>query len=117
MIEHQVGAYTDCAHGAGLAVISIPYYKYICPFGLAKFVRFAKNVWDVDINGMSDEEAAAAGIEKLSEFIKILELPTTLRELGADENMLSPIAKSTVPGGGYKQMNADDILKVLHECY
>ena len=28
-IEHQVGAYTDCAHGVGLAIVSIPYYKHI----------------------------------------------------------------------------------------
>lgn len=117
MIEHQIGAYTDCAHGAGLAVVSVPYYKYIYPFGLPKFVRFAKNVWNVDVNGMTDKEAAEAGIKKLGEFIELLELPTTLRELGATEDMLLPIAESTVPGGGYKQMNSDDILKVLRECY
>lgn len=50
MIEHQLGAYTDCAHGMGLAAISIPYYNYIYSYGLDKFVRFAKNIW-----GVSDE--------------------------------------------------------------
>ncbi len=47
MIEHQLGAYTDCAHGMGLAAISIPYYNYIYSYGLDKFVKFAKNIWDV----------------------------------------------------------------------
>ena len=42
MIEHQLGAYTDCAHGAGLAAISGPYYRYILPYGTEKFARFAK---------------------------------------------------------------------------
>lgn len=42
MIEHQLGAYTDCAHGVGLAIISVPYYKYIYQYGIDKFVRFAK---------------------------------------------------------------------------
>ncbi len=117
MIEHQIGAYTDCTHGAGLAVVSVPYYKYIAPFGIDKFVRFAKNVWDVNVDEMTKEEAANAGIEKLAEFIKVLKLPTTLRELGATEEMLPKIANSTIPGGGYKQMDAEDILNVLKSCY
>ncbi len=117
MIEHQIGAYTDCTHGAGLAVVSIPYYRYICKYGIDKFVRFAKNVWDVDTNAMSKADAAEAGIVKLGEFIKELKLPTTLRELGATEEMLPLIAGSTIPGGGYKEMNAEDILAVLKMCY
>lgn len=117
MIEHQIGAYTDCAHGAGLAAVSVPYYKYIMNDGIDKFVRFAKNVWDIDINGMTKEQAALKGLEKLDEFISLLELPKTLNELGASEEMLPKIANSTVLGGGYKQMTADDILNVLKECY
>ena len=117
MIEHQLGAYTDCAHGAGLAAISVPYYKYICSYGIDKFVRFAKNVWGIDTDGMSKSDAANAGIEKLREFIAELGLPLTLRELGATEEMLPLIANSTVLGGGYKQMNPEDILTVLKECY
>ena len=117
MIEHQIGAYTDCAHGAGLAAISVPYYKYIYRFGEEKFARFAKNVWDVDTDNMSAKEAAEAGIAKLDEFIGELGLPKTLRELGATEDMLPLIANSTVLGGGYKKMNAEDILEVLKSCF
>ena len=117
MIEHQLGAYTDCTHGAGLAAISVPYYRYICKYGIDKFVRFAKNVWDIDANSQSKEDVAEAGIAKIEEFIKELKLPTTLRELGATEEMLPLIANSTIPGGGYKKMNAEDILAVLKMCY
>ncbi|MGO5542457.1 hypothetical protein ACTQWG_08160 [Blautia sp. HCP3S3_H10_1] len=28
-IEHQLGAYTDCNHGQGLAVIQLVYYRHI----------------------------------------------------------------------------------------
>ena len=117
MIEHQLGAYTDCAHGAGLAVISLPYYHMIAPYGIDKFVRFAKNVWGIDTDSLSKTEAAEAGIEKLRDFIKELELPLTLRELGATEEMLPKIANSTVLGGAYKVMTAEDILTVLKQCY
>ncbi len=115
MIEHQIGAYTDCAHGAGLAVVSVPYYKYICKYAPEKFARFARNVWGVSED--DTDAAAKKGIEKLKDFIKELGLPLTLRELGASEDMLPLIANSTVPGGGYKKMTAEDILTVLKECY
>lgn len=117
MIEHQLGAYTDCAHGAGLAAISVPYYKYICSYGVEKFVRFAKSVWCVNTNSMTKEQAALTGIEKLSDFIKLLGLPQTLRELGATEEMLPKIADSTVLGGGYKILSAEDVLCVLREAF
>lgn len=117
MIEHQLGAYTDCAHGAGLAAISVPYYRYICQKGIDKFVRFAQNVWNIATGGMSKEKAAAAGIDMLTDFIQELGLPLTLRELGATEDMLPLIANSTIPGGAYQHMNADDILQVLKACY
>lgn len=117
MIEHQLGAYTDCAHGAGLAAISVPYYKYISEFGLKKFARFAKTVWDIDTKGMTDRDAADKGIEALCDFIKEIKMPLTLKELGAAKDMLPKIANSTVLGGGYKQMTAEDILKVLEACY
>ena len=117
MIEHQVGAYTDCAHGAGLAVVSVPYYKYIYKYGLDRFVRFAKKIWEVDISSMSKEDAALAGIDALAEFIKEIELPSTLRELGTTEEMLPKIANSTALGGGYKQLSVKDVLEILKTAY
>ena len=117
MIEHQLGAYTDCPHGLGLAVISIPYYKYIYKYGLDKFVRFATRVWKVDTEGKTKEEIALAGIDALDAFIKELGIPSTLRELGAKEEMLPLIAETTVKGGGYKYMEEEDILAVLKECF
>lgn len=117
MIEHQLGAYTDCPHGAGLAAISVPYYRYIYRDGLDKFVRFAAKVWGIDTHGMDKEQAALAGIEALAAFIRELGLPATLRELGATEDMLPKIAASAVKGGGYRRMEEADILKVLEACY
>ena len=117
MIEHQLGAYTDCPHGLGLAVISVPYYKYIYKYGLDKFVRFATNVWNVDTDGKSKEQIALEGIDALADFIKEMGIPATLRELGATKEMLPLIAKSTVKGGGYKFMDESDILFVLEQCF
>ena len=118
MIEHQVGAYTDCPHGIGLAIVSVPYYRYIYKYGLDKFVRFAKKVWKIHGKDMSKDEIALAGIEKLSDFIKELGIPTTLREIGATEEMLPLIANSTeIMDSGYKKLTADEILEIIKKAY
>ncbi|MBQ8832877.1 MAG: iron-containing alcohol dehydrogenase [Paludibacteraceae bacterium] len=117
MIEHQLGAYTDCAHGIGLAIISPAYYRYIYRYGLHRFVRYAKHIWGVEDKGQGDEAIALEGINRLEAFIAELGIPATLREVGATEEMLPLIANSTIPGGGYKQLNAKDILAILKACY
>lgn len=116
-IEHQLGAYTDCPHGLGLAVISMPYYRYIYKDGIDKFVRFAENVWDVCGEGLTKDEIALEGINCLERFAREIGIPSTLRELGATEDMLPHIARSSYEGGGYKHMTHDDILNVLKKCY
>ena len=116
-IEHQLGAYTDCPHGLGLAVISMPYYRYIYKDGIDKFVRFAENVWNVNTDGKTKDEIALEGIACLENFAKELGIPTTLRELGATEDMLPKIAETSYEGGGYKYMTHADILNVLRECF
>lgn len=117
MIEHQLGAYTDCAHGAGLAIISIPYYRYIYQKGIDKFVRFANRVWHIDTSAMTKEEAALAGIDALADFIKKLGLPTNLKEVNTTKEMLPLIANSCVLGGGYQKLDVHDVLKILQAAY
>ncbi len=117
MIEHQLGAYTDCPHGVGLAIISPAYYRYIYKYGTDKFVRYTKNVWNICSKGKTDEEIALEGIRQLELFFQELGIPSTLREVGTTEEMLPLIAQSTIPGGGYYTMQADDILTVLKHCF
>ena len=46
-----------------------------------------------------------------------LGIPATLREVEATEDMLPLIANSTILGGGYKQLTAEDVLNILKACY
>ncbi|BCN31134.1 iron-containing alcohol dehydrogenase [Anaeromicropila herbilytica] len=117
MIEHQLGAYTDCAHGMGLAAVSLPYYRFIYKYGLDKFVRFATQVWNVDTTGKSKDEVALEGIDAMEQFIKECGIVTNIKELGATEEMLPLIANSTVILGGYKVLTADEILAILKVAY
>ena len=76
-MEHQLGAYTDCNHGCGLAVLHPVYFRHIYKDGLPKFVQFAKNVWQISGEGKTEEEIAKAGVVALADFIKEIGLPTT----------------------------------------
>ena len=118
-IEHQLGAYTNCIHGEGLAVLHPVYYRHILRDGQAKFARFAVRVWGLSPAGKTEEEMARAGVNALAEFIRELGLPTTLRELGADESLdLAAVAESCVLNtGGYRAMTHGEILEMLRECY
>ena len=116
-IEHQLGAYTDCPHGLGLAVISLPYYRHIYRYGLHQFVRFATNVWGIDTAGKTDDEIALAGIDAMEQFIEEMGIPKTLRELGATEEMLPLIANSVEEGGGYHKVTHAEILEILKACF
>ena len=94
-IEHQLGAYTNCNHGAGLAAIHPVLYRHIYKSGAARFARFAQNVWGLAPKS-SDEETALAGIDALTAFIKEIGLPTTFTELGIpDDTDLRAVADST----------------------
>lgn len=117
-MEHQLGAYTNCNHGQGLAVLHPVYYRHVYKDGLTKFVRFAENVWQIPRDGKSDEEFVAAGVEALADFIKEVGLPTTLKELGIDENVdLKEIAAScNLAPGSYKKMTHAEILAIFMEC-
>jgi len=116
-IEHQLSAFTNCAHGMGLCAISMPYYRYISKFGIDKFVRFAKEIWNVDDTGKSKEEVALEGISCMEKFAKECGMITTLKELGATKEMLPEIANSCILGGGFKKVTHDEILEILNQCY
>lgn len=118
-MEHQLGAYTDCNHGQGLAVLHPVYYRHIYKEGLTKFTRFAENVWGISSEGKTGEELAAAGVEALADFIKEVGLPTTLRELGVDEDTdLKQIADScNLAPGSYKKMTHEEVLEIFQECF
>ena len=116
-IEHQLGAYTNCNHGAGLAVIHPVLYRHIYPSGAARFARWAQNVWGVAPKG-SDEETAAAGIDALASFIREIGLPPSFTALGIPEDTdLRAVADSSnITAGCCKKLTHDEIFAILEEC-
>ncbi len=118
MLGQAVAAYTDATHGMTLAAVTVPYYKYILPYGTAKFARYAVNVWNVNPKGKTQEQIANEGLTAMEKWMRKIGLVMNITELGATKEMLDGMVKSTlVMDGGYKVMNEKDIRAVLQESF
>ena len=116
MIGQSIGAFTDATHGMTLSAISMAYYRHIMPYGLAKFKRYAVNVWDVGAEGKTDEQIAAKGLCCMEAWMKDIGLVMNIGDLGVTEDMIDGIAKgSFIMEGGYKVLSQDEIVEILKE--
>lgn len=116
MLGQAVGAVTDATHGMTLSAVSLPYYKFIMDAGLEKFIRFAKNVWDIDSKGKTDKEIALAGLDAMEQWMRDLGLAMSLSELGATEDMIDDIVNGTfIMNGGYKVLTKDEIREIIKQ--
>lgn len=116
MLGQSVGAYTNATHGMTLAAVSLPYYRYILPYGVQKFKRFAVNVWDIDPAGKTDEQTAQEGLAAMEAWMNELGLVMNISDLGATEEMLEGIADGTIIlPGGYKVLEHEEIVEILKE--
>lgn len=112
-MEHQLGAYTDCNHGQGLAVIHPAYYRHIVKDASEKFARFAKVVFDVD--------TAEAGLEALENFIKECGLPTKMSQLKSTVKITPEVLRQVadtcnIIKSGPRELGRDEIYEILMEC-
>jgi len=118
-IEHQLGAYTDCNHGCGLAVLHPVLYRHIYSGAVSRFAHFAQAVWGIHENGQDENAFALAGIQALEDFIREIGLPLSFQEMGiTDDSCFAAVADSTaLTAGCCKKLTKEEILNILNECY
>lgn len=113
-LEHEMGGMFDVTHGAGLAAVWGSWARYVYRNCLPRFVRFAKNVFDLSSdNGMSEEELALSGIEAMENFFREIGMPTSMRELGIEptEEQILEMARGCSRATGGKVGNARVLLE------
>ena len=116
MLGQAVGGYTDAAHGMTLSAVSLPYYRFLLPYGLPKFKRFAMNVWDVQPEGKTDRQIAEEGLAAMEAWMKELGLTMNLTQLGVTEDMIEGLADVTlVLPGGYNPPSREEIIRIFKE--
>lgn len=118
MLGQAVAAHTDATHGMTLAAVSMPYYRYILPYGAAKFARYAVNVWGVNPAGKTEIKVAEEGLEAMEKWMKGLGLVMNITDLGARKEMLDGIVKSTlIMQGGYKVLSESEIRAIIDKSF
>ncbi|MCL1935545.1 MAG: iron-containing alcohol dehydrogenase [Defluviitaleaceae bacterium] len=118
MLEHELSALYDVAHGAGLAVMFPAWMNYVYKQDVDRFARIAVKVWGIECNG-NKEETALKGIESLKEFWKEIGLPTSFKELGAKKEDIPKLLETLKinTGGNFSsfvKLNLDDAQKIYN---
>ncbi|VAX25099.1 NADH-dependent butanol dehydrogenase A [hydrothermal vent metagenome] len=120
MIEHELSAKYDIAHGAGLALIFPAWMKHVYKANIGKFVQFAVKVWGIDPSGKSDEDIALAGIEATKNYFrKELQISVSLAGYGIDGSRLREMALSATkqgPLGSVMLLSAEDVEAIFQEA-
>lgn len=118
-MEHQLSAYYDITHGAGLAVLTPAWFKYILSRDTVdKFAEYGVNVWGIS-NKMDKMQIAELAISNTKKYFDSLGLPKTLSDLGIGEEHLEEMAQKSSEEGleyAYVPLTKDDVLNIYKSC-
>jgi alcohol dehydrogenase YqhD (iron-dependent ADH family) len=121
-MEHELSAIYDVAHGAGLAVLTPNWMKYVYKDNVPMFVQFAVIVMGVQGSFRDPDAIVLEGIGRLAEFFRKMGLPGTLAELGIEESKFELMARKATgiaygaerPLGGLKKLGWQDVLAIYN---
>ena len=118
MLEHQLGAYTDCSHGQGLAVIHPVMYQHMIKEAEVQLARLAQVVWGVDPAGKTQAQLAQAFVDELAAFVKEVGLPSSFAQMGipADTDWQAIAASTQLTGGCPRVFTVQELTDILLEC-
>lgn len=119
-MEHELSAFYDCAHGAGLAVVMPAWMEYVLPHDPMRFARFAAEVFGCEMDYAHPELTARRGIACLRSFFTSLGMPTTFAQIGARAEDISAMVahRAEKPGGfpfgGFVSIGPKEMEEILH---
>lgn len=100
MIEHELSALYDCAHGAGLAVTMPAVFTYEMKHNVMRFAQAAVRIWGCQMDFAHPEVTAKAGIEAFRNFLISIGMPKNFEELGAKEEDIPKLVQVLLYGDG-----------------
>lgn len=93
-LEHEISAFHNVAHGAGLAVMVPAWMTYVAERNSHKVVQFAVNVMGISPEAKTEKEICRLGIDALRGFYHTLGLTTSMRELIGTEPDIDTLVTS-----------------------
>lgn len=121
--EHEVsGMYPNVAHGAGLAAIWCSWARYVYKANIQRWLQYASNVWNVDIDFERPESTIEKAINMQEQYYISIGMPTNLRSLGVKEEDIEKLAldcsrSKTRKLTGYLPLGYDEILDIYRMAF
>lgn len=119
-IEHELSAEYDVTHGAGLAVVTPKWMRYVLEKNPGKLILFANRVWDIPLNENDPMETAKKGIEAFEAFLKSIGMPSSFEEIGAKREdipkMTDKLLKGKKTEGNYVKLEREDVIRIYESC-
>ena len=121
--EHEVsGMYPEVAHGAGLAAIWCSWARYVYRANMSRWLQYAHNVWNVDIDFEHPEKTIELAINKQEQYYVSIGMPVNLKSLGVTKESLGKLAldcsrNKTRTLSGYQPLAYEDILRIYEMAY
>lgn len=116
-IEHELSAYYDITHGVGLGILTPRWMKKaLSAKTLPRFAAFGRHVWGLSGD---DESVAGEAIQATFDWIKSLEVPTTLPGVGITNTTNfkamadSAVAVGSLTTNGYVSLNSEDVVALF----
>jgi alcohol dehydrogenase YqhD (iron-dependent ADH family) len=118
VIEHELSAIYDIAHGAGLAMIYPAWMKYVYKNRPALFAQFGKNVFGLKVDENNLEKSALASIAALEDFYKSIGMPTRMSDFDIDGSRIEEMARKATQNdtktfGSFMKLKMEDVINIL----
>lgn len=115
-MEHALSGWVDTiTHGAGLAILTPAWMRYVWSEDPERFVRFAERVMGVTPMA-TDEATIELGIAKLFAFIQQMGLPTAIHEVTSEKpdfDHLADLSYGKGHLGGFKKLTHEDAVNIF----
>lgn len=115
-MEHALSGWVDTiTHGAGLAILTPAWMRYVWSEDPERFVRFAERVMGVTPMA-TDEATIELGIAKLFAFIQQMGLPTAIHEVTSEKPNFDHLADLSFGKGhlgGFKKLTHEDAVNIF----
>lgn len=115
-MEHELSAFYDVAHGAGLAVMFPAWMKFVIHHDINRFAQFAVRVWGCEMDFEKPENTARQGIAKFEQFLISIGMPVSFSDLDAKEEDIPTLVKTLGLGnhtlGSFVKLTEKDVSKI-----
>jgi alcohol dehydrogenase YqhD (iron-dependent ADH family) len=111
ILDHELSALFDLAHGAGLAIIFPAWLRYNIKEDTPRLARFAAKVWGVDGAFYNYEQAALEGVLRMENFFRSIGMPVCFADANIDPARIPEMAKRAVHFGAignYRKLEEKD---------